>query len=208
MPSPDAVPGSNTDAPLVRALRSGDPDALQTLMHSHWEPLVAFAHRRLQGAGDPQDIAQTAFVRLWARRAQLDEAGSLRALLFTIVRNACLDELRKRQRRKRAQGGFTPHTGSRTPYEDVQGAELHRLAASAVAGLPERRREVFRLVREEGLSYREVAEILELSPQTVANHMSLAMADLRASLRPYFTDGQGSSGEQRDTASERGETHG
>jgi RNA polymerase sigma-70 factor (ECF subfamily) len=68
----------------------------------------------------------------------------------------------------------------------VHGAELKRLAAAAVAGLPPKRREVFRLVREEGLSYKEVAEALGLSPQTVANHMSLALADLRATLRPYL----------------------
>jgi RNA polymerase sigma-70 factor (ECF subfamily) len=62
------------------------------------------------------------------------------------------------------------------------------LAAAAVARLPDRRREVFRFAREEGLSYQEIAEVMNLSTQTVANHMSLAMADLRAALRPYFSD--------------------
>jgi RNA polymerase sigma-70 factor (ECF subfamily) len=62
------------------------------------------------------------------------------------------------------------------------------LAAAAVTRLPERRREVFRLVREEGLSYQEIAEIMGLSTQTVANHMSLAMADLRAALKPHFPE--------------------
>jgi RNA polymerase sigma-70 factor (ECF subfamily) len=77
----------------------------------------------------------------------------------------------------------------KTPYEDVQGAELQRLAAAAVSRLPERRREVFRLAREEGLSYQEIADILGLSTQTVANHMSLALADLRTALRPHIAPG-------------------
>jgi RNA polymerase sigma-70 factor (ECF subfamily) len=162
-----------------------------------WGPLVGFASRTLSGYGDPEAAVQEAFVRVWARRASLKTTGSVRALLYTIVRNLCLDELRRRERQTRADSEGPTPSAPRTPYEDVHGAELKRLAAAAVAGLPPKRREVFRLVREEGLSYKEVAEALDLSPQTVANHMSLAMADLRATLRPYLpgqdsTDAEGS----------------
>ncbi len=188
MVPPQTGPVMRADAALVRRLRSDDADALRHLMDAYWAPLVGFAHRILAGSGDPEDTVQNAFVRLWARRRRLEQAGSLRSLLYTIVRNSCLDELRKRDRRKKAQEGALPPPSPRTPYEDVQGAELNRLAAAAVARLPERRREVFRLVREEGLSYQEIAEIMDLSTQTVANHMSLAMADLRTALRPYFSD--------------------
>jgi RNA polymerase sigma-70 factor (ECF subfamily) len=152
-----------------------------------WPPLVAFAHRTLSGSGDAEGIVQEAFVKVWARRATLKESGSLRAFLYTIVRNLCLDDLRRQDRRGRAHREGTPPAPPRTPYEDVHGAELHRVAAAAVASLPAKRQEVFRLVREEGLSYKEVAEALDLSPQTVANHMSLALADLRTTLRPYVS---------------------
>jgi len=183
-------PGSTMteDAVLVRGLRSSDQDALRTLMATHWEPLVGFASRFLSGSGDAEDTVQTAFVRLWDRRFELSEEGSLRSLLYTIVRNASLDQLRKDKRRKKAQKAASPPSPLRTPYEDVQGAELQRLAARAVGRLPEKRREVFRLVREDGLSYQEVAEVMGLSSQTVANHMSLAMADLRTALKPHFSD--------------------
>jgi RNA polymerase sigma-70 factor (ECF subfamily) len=180
-PSPDAI--------LIRGLRGDDPRVLQKLMEDLWPLLVAFAHRTLSGSADPEDVVQTAFIRLWSRRATLKEDGSVRALLYTIVRNACLDELRKKARRDRAEEDARPPTPPRSPYEDVHGAELQRVAAAAVERLPERRREVFRLVRQEGLSYQEVAEIMALSPQTVANHMSLAMADLRTVLRPFLSGG-------------------
>jgi RNA polymerase sigma-70 factor (ECF subfamily) len=193
-------PDPSTDVADVRGLRSGDTDTLRRLMDRYWEPLVGFAHRTLGGSGDPEDTVQTAFIRLWSRRDSLTEEGSLKALLYTIVRNACLDDLRKRTRQERAQEIAPPPSSPRTPYEDVHGAELQRVAASAVAQLPERRREVFRLVREEGLSYQEVAELMELSPQTVANHMSLAMADLRTMLKPYFSDSSGNEEDARDRA--------
>ena len=175
-----------SDSSIVRGLRKDDPDALRHLMKTYWERLVAFAYRILVGVGDPEDTVQTAFIRLWNRRSQLAEDGSIRALLYTIVRNACFDELRTRQRRERAMDSADAPPVPRTPYENVQGAELQRLAAGAVSRLPTRRREVFRLIREEGLSYKEVGEVLALSPQTVANHMSLAMADLRTALRPHL----------------------
>jgi RNA polymerase sigma-70 factor (ECF subfamily) len=137
-------------------------------------------------------MAQEAFLRVWSRRSGLKEDGSLRSFLYTIVRNLCLDELRRQDRRTRAQREGPPPASPRTPYEDVHGAELQRAAAAAVARLPEKRQEVFRLVREEGLSYKEVADVLGLSSQTVANHMSLALADLRASLLPLLSESHGS----------------
>ena len=86
------------DAELVRGLRSGSQGSLRRLMDALWEPLVGYAHRTLAGSGDAEGMVQTAFVRLWERRSALSEEGSLKALLYTIVRNACLDELRKDQR--------------------------------------------------------------------------------------------------------------
>jgi RNA polymerase sigma-70 factor (ECF subfamily) len=160
--------------------------ALQSLLERYWDRLVAFAQRMMGDRGDPEDQVQEALARLWARRHALREDGSLKALLYTMVRNVCLDELRKRTRRDKMDGRADSPMPVRTPWEDVHGAELQRAAAAAVAKLPARRREVFRLVREEGLSYQEVARALELSPQTVANHMSLALADLRTSLKPFL----------------------
>ncbi|MFC1660354.1 RNA polymerase sigma factor [Gemmatimonadota bacterium] len=185
-PGPDS--GKSPDAALIEDLRSGDTEALRRVMDRLWSPLVGFAHRTLSGSGDPEGIVQDAFIKVWSRRSSLKDTGSLRAFFYTIVRNLCLDDLRRRDRRTRAQMAGAPPKPPRTPYEDVHGAELQRVAAAAVANLPTKRQEVFRLVREEGLAYREVAEALGLSPQTVANHMSLALADLRTALRPYLSE--------------------
>ena len=199
----DIEGGASLDAVLIRGLRANDTRVFQELMAGYWPPLVAFAQRILAGSGDPEDVVQTAFVRFWSRRAGLKERGSVKALLYTIVRNACLDELRKEARRDRAEEGARPPTPLRTPYEDVHGAELQRVAAAAVSRLPERRREVFRLVREEGLSYQEVAQLMDLSPQTVANHMSLAMADLRTALKPFLSGGDESAQEGEENGEKK-----
>ena len=75
------------------------------------------------------------------------------------------------------------------PSQELAADELAAAAREAVAALPPKRQSVFRLVREEGLSYAEVAEVMHLSPQTVANHMSLAISDLRKALRHHLPEG-------------------
>jgi RNA polymerase sigma-70 factor (ECF subfamily) len=193
------------DAALIGGLRSDDPAALQIVLERYWDRLVAFAHRMVGEAGDPEDHVQEALARLWARRHALSEDGSLKALLYTMVRNRCLDEIRQQARRNRLEGTMSPPAPVRTPWEDVHGAELRRAAAAAVARLPARRREVFRLVREEDLTYREVADVMELAPQTVANHMSLAMADLRTALRPFLPSSDPRAGQENGHAPFPGE---
>jgi len=197
MASPTSSDDHGSDPDLIRGLRSDDPAALQAVLERYWARLVAFAYRMVGDAGDPEDQVQEVLARLWGRRHGLQDEGSLKALLYTMVRNRCLDDLRRRARRDQLEGQLPSPTHTRTPWEDVHGAELQRAAAAAVSRLPPRRREVFRLVREEGLSYQDVAEVLELSPQTVANHMSLALADLRTALKPYLpgTEPRGAEGQ-------------
>jgi RNA polymerase sigma-70 factor (ECF subfamily) len=195
-----------SDAALIEGLRSDDPAALHVLLERYWDRLVAFARRMVGEADDPQDHVQDVLARLWTRRHSLKEDGSLKAFLYTMVRNACLDELRRRARQSRLEGTMSPPAPVRTPWEDVHGAELQRAAAAAVSRLPARRQEVFRLVREEGLTYQEVAEVMELSPQTVANHMSLALADLRTALKPFLPSSDAREAEGSDSARLPGES--
>jgi RNA polymerase sigma-70 factor (ECF subfamily) len=73
-----------------------------------------------------------------------------------------------------------------SPSDEAFTAEIQRAAAVAVSGLPPKRQEVFRLVREEGLTHKEVAAVMGISTQTVANQMSKALAELRSALEPYI----------------------
>lgn len=174
------------DSELVEGLRSGDPRTLERLVAAYWDTLVPFADRILDGHADPQDVVQEAFIRLWARRERWAEDGSLRALLYTVTRNAALDERRRSARGERVARSADPPTPRAQPSEDAETEELRRAAEEAVAALPPKRQEVFRLSREQGLTYAEIAEVMGVSPQTVANQMSLALADLRSALAPLL----------------------
>jgi len=178
---PDLAGGA-TDLELLERTRAGDQAALATILDRYWAPVVRYAASLLDDADAAEDAAQECFVRLWEHREDWKLEGSLRGLLFQIVRNLAFDERRRTQARARAAHAAPEAPPPRTPADQAETAELRALLATAVRALPERRREVFLLVRHQGLSHREVAQLLDLSPQTVANHLSLALADLRVAL--------------------------
>lgn len=178
--------GTPPDGELIAEIRSGEPEALRRLMAAYWEPLVHYAGRVLGGGADPEDVVQEAFIRLWTRRERWTVDGSVRSLLYTITRNCALDERRRSARVERAALAADPPLASLTPSVEAEATQLRAAAAKAVEALPPKRREVFRLAREEGLTYAEIAAVMGISAQTVANHMSLALSDLRVALAPHL----------------------
>lgn len=178
-------------AGLVEALRNGNPLALREVIETYRRPLLHFARQNLSGSADPEDVVQDAFMRLWAQRERLRPQGSIKALLYATVRSICLDEYRRWKARSRWDPGVMDLASTPSPMDDLLGSELSRMANDAIHSLPPRRRAIFQMVKKKGLSYRETAETLGVSAQTVANSMSSALSDLRESLAPILDSGKG-----------------
>lgn len=174
-----------SDEELMDALRHDHSPALGVLLSRHWTPLVGFAEGFLHSRDAAEDVAQESFVKLWEHRKGWRNTGTVRALLYRIARNLALNESRwnrvRRNRRDLASAATAGHVA--TPAEGLDENELRRKVEAAIAKLPERRREIFVHARYHNLSYAEIAEILQIAPQTVANQMSAALAALRESLR-------------------------
>ena len=163
---------------------------MEELVAECWSPLVLFLNGLVDSMDAAEDLAQESVVRLWSRRETLDP-GSARAFLFRIGRNAALDQLRRRKVRSRFfSRDLGPDPSPPTPDEEFATSELQVRFQEAFAELPPRRREVFEMIRFHGLSYREVGEVLDLSSQTVANHMTHAYKDLRRLLSEYLPERQ------------------
>jgi RNA polymerase sigma-70 factor (ECF subfamily) len=175
--------------PLLARLARGDEAALSELLALTWAPLVRFLSRVTGSQDTAADAAQEAFVRLWEHRGRWS-AVSAQALIFRIGRNAALDVQRRAEARRRHLPEAQPSPP--TPADDLERARLAERCAAALASLPEKRREVFELVRLSGLSHREAGEALGLSPQTVANTMTLALKELRQLLADTMPGSRGS----------------
>lgn len=180
---------------LVKQLRRGESGALDECMELLWAPLLGYATRLLNSRDGAEDVVQTAFIRLWNSRLGLKEDGSVGAYLYRTVRNLSIDEQRKSRLRRlwQSHNGAGRHSKTPTPLEEVQAGQLAGAIEKALRGLPARRREVLELARFHRLTYREIAEVLDISPQTVANQMSAALTQLRIDLAAHL-DGPTESG--------------
>jgi RNA polymerase sigma-70 factor (family 1) len=151
-------------------------------------PLLHYATTLLGSVDRAEDVVQETFVRIWERRCHWGAEGSVKSLLYRTARNLALNErrhLRVRENWKRRQT-VREQPDPPTMAERRREAELLTNLEAALDSLPSRRREIFELARFHDLSYRQIAEKLGISPQTVANQISAAMRDLKRALAPYL----------------------
>ncbi len=186
--APLRPPPPEVEAELVRRLKKGDEHAFDQVLRMYWSAFLRFAIRILGDRDRAEDVVQESFVRLWNHRKRWLRKDTLRPVLYRIVRNRALDEERRRRSSRRSLNKLDPpeRDPSPSPLAQAQGSQLREFVEDAIGSLPERRREIFLLVRYDQMSYREVGEVLEVSPQTVANQMSMAMRDLRETLAPHL----------------------
>lgn len=173
---------------LMRRIRQGDTGAFERLLHLYWDDLVGYAESVARDGDAAKDAVQEVFARLWERRAEWRSERPVRLYLFRAVRNKVIDAHRRVRvwERWRVRWSGELRRAPLTPDAVTEESELAAELECAIASLPERRREIFILAHLQDFSYREIAELLELSPQTVANHMSLALRDLRKRLGERF----------------------
>ncbi|GLC24943.1 RNA polymerase sigma factor [Roseisolibacter agri] len=177
-----------SDAWLLARLRAGDVDALEQLLRRYRAPLVAYA-ARVAGPVEAEDVVQETFCRLWAWRATWRPEGSVRGLLYRVTRNLAISRRRRDAARERAARVVRVLGDADAPADAgadlaVEREELRRALARGVGALPPRRRTVFVLRCVHGLSYGEIAGLMDTSTQTVANQLSRALTTLRRSLAP------------------------
>lgn len=181
------------DDTLMARAQQGDQDAFGRIVRNHQSALTRFARRTLPDDSDSAyDVVQEALLRVWSSRAAYRPGGSLSSYLFRVVRNACLDNLRRV--RRAAAINALPHTvppiGAQLDA-DYQSLALAEAVRCAVRALPEPQRAVFVLSQYEQVPYRRIAEILDCSIGTVASRKRLAVNALRRSLAEWVEDGHG-----------------
>lgn len=176
--------GTPTDTELMIRVRAGDRLAFEHLYHRYAARVYAIAWRLMRDEAAAADLRQEAFFRLWQRRTEWDGTGSVAAYLIRVARNLAFDGHRRRLVHERWRDEAAHEDSHRAPAPDILLAQqdVALRVHDAIDALPKRPREVFVLSRDAGLSYREIAELLGISPRTVELHMGKALRLLRETL--------------------------
>jgi len=158
----------------------------QTVFHTHYKPLCSYAFTLIKNKDNCEDIVQEVFTRIWEDRKDLIAAPSVRFYLFVAVRNNCISFLRRDKRFPIVEWKDEGSSFSDPSPVDPGAGPAHDhtpVLEEAIGRLPPKCREVFTLTRISGMSYRQVAEALEISEKTVENQVGKALKMLRAFLK-------------------------
>ena len=170
----------------VEGVRAGDARAFEDLFYAYAPPLYAFAADLLGARDAAEEVVNDVFVAVWKRQGRWQPRGPLRPYLYQAVRNRAATYARRRKARQTMEepleGPARAHGA--TPAEAMELADLAEAVWASAAEMPERRRTVYLLHRQHGLTYAEIAQVMGLAPKTVENHMGLALRFLRDKLAP------------------------
>jgi RNA polymerase sigma-70 factor (family 1) len=154
-----------------------DTQAYRQLFQLFYPSLVPFAISILRSKVLAEEIVSDVFMKIWEKRHQLDKVENLSYYLFTAVKNRCLNHLSAEKNKTDLEINDTVFEFKslyHDPEQRLISAEAIQKIHQSIEELPPRCRLIFKLIKEEGLSYKQVAELLQLSIKTVENQMSLA----------------------------------
>ena len=189
------------DAVLMLRVKRGDRAAFTELVERYRQPLFNFIFRTLRDETETEDVAQTVFLQVYKSRARYERTAKFSTWLFTIARNLCLNEIRRRSRHPAESLEETHPEHDDQPsrqYEDkkiflptqnVLHSELAKKIEEALAELPENQRTAILLCRQDEVSYEEIAEILGCSLSATKSVIHRGRETLKEKLKPYLQTG-------------------
>lgn len=173
-----------TEQEILKALKLDPDKAMAALFDQYYGFLCQVAYRMLSRPEDAEDVVQELFAEIWRKREHLNITSSLKSYLHRTTINRTLNFLRKKQLARGDDEMMTqiPADEGQNVQVGMEAEELQQLINDSIANLPPKCQLVFVLIRYENLSYKEVAQTLEISVKTVENQMSRALKILRAAI--------------------------
>lgn len=168
----------------------GDEKAFAELFRYFYDRLLHFCIQYVHTREAAEEIVSDVFVKIWNRRADLEEVANLEVYLFVAVKNHSLNYLEQYSSLRitpiNDETGIAQLTNSVDPERAMEWKEILFRMDQEVSRLPDQCRRVFKLIKEEGFKYKDVAEILNISPRTVETQLFRAMKRLNEIVGPYM----------------------
>lgn len=170
---------------VQRIANSGDQNAFRELFRRYYNHLLYFSNSFVKCKEVAEEIVEDVFVSVWNNRGNLLTVSNLKTYLYVAVKNHSINYLER--------SGYPFHEDlnlldvsyidvSPNPEDLVIASEMSKAINKAVAELPPKCRMIFKLVKEDGLRYKEVADILNISDRTVENHIARALRKIAGAI--------------------------
>lgn len=175
---------------LLSKISKSDEKAFEELFHHYFPWLISRVMGIVRKKEVAEEIVEDVFFKLWQIRDGVNKIDNIETYLYVAAKNKSYNYLK-------SSGNYRLHQSieeseisktSSSPENIYLNQELKRQLDYAVAALPERCRHIFELVRIKGNSYKETAEILNITPKTVENQLAIAIKKLSESLEGYYKD--------------------
>ncbi len=189
------------DAALMLRVKQGDLEAFEELVEKYKQPVTNLIYRTLHDAMEAEDLAQNVFLQAYKSAHRYRVSAKFSTWLYTIARNLCLNEIRRRSRHPadsldalhpeqedQPLRQFEDKKSFSAPENVLQG-ELVDKVEQALAALPENQRTALLLCREEEMSYEQIADVLECSLSATKSLIQRARETLKQKLKPYLRSG-------------------
>lgn len=180
---------------LILGLKRGNRADFDFIFHNYYQQLCKYSYTIVRDDAAAEDIVEECLFRLWNNRKRMNIHKSLKRYLFTSVHNISLNYLQHLnvvKKYKELQINIQPTKEifysdfNESPLQLLINKEFEIQLKSAIEQLPEQQKKVFKMNREHGRKYHEIAEELNISVTTVKSHMSAALQFLRKALERFL----------------------
>jgi len=190
------------DAALMLAVQRGDREAFTELVGRYQQPIYNFILRTLRDETEAEDLAQATFAQVWKSAGRYRVKARFSTWLYTIARNLCLNEIRRRSRHPADSLDAAPDEDEERPkpqHEDRSASlatdtllhsELEQKLSEALGDLPENQRTAILLCQQEELSYEEIAAVLDCSLSATKSLIFRGRETLKQRLKAYLRTGE------------------
>ena len=176
------------DHKLYRELKDGSKEAFTTVFNRYSRLLYSLAYRYFKSGEEAEDAVQHTFMRLWEQRESFDFQSGIRSLLFTILKNYVLNELRHRKIVFEKHYEMAQHNeeADESFLREFENKDLREHLIAAINKLPPQKRKICLLKIEGKLSNQEIADKMQLTVPTVKSHYTQAIKMLRGEIEPLL----------------------
>jgi RNA polymerase sigma-70 factor (family 1) len=174
---------------LKEKIAASDQNSFRQLFHLYAKKLTQFAFAIVKSNEAAREIVDEVFIKIWKNRSSITTIQNLTVYLYTAIKNTSLNYLSARAKQNMVESFdfFSIQlSDNNSPEKTMITSELLKKINAAIDQLPPRCKMVFKLVREDGLSYKEVGAILKISPKTVDAQMMIAVKQISEKVKMDF----------------------